>query len=114
MVVLPGETDTPKSDPPPDKVTNCGLLGAESLMVSAPVFEPKAVGVNVTLMVQMALGSTAPPQVFVSPKPALGIIAPKVKLAVPVFVTVMICGALVEPTTWGPKLRLVGERDTDA
>jgi hypothetical protein len=112
--VLPEESATPKSEPPPDKVTNCGLLGAESLMVRVPTFEPKAVGIKVTLIVQMALGATGAPQVFVWLKPALAIMGPTVRGAVPVLVTVMTCGALVEPTTWGPKVRLVGASDTDA
>ena len=62
--VLPGETATPKSEPPPVSVTNCGLLGAESLMVRMPVFDPKTVGIKLTLIVQMALGATAPAHVL--------------------------------------------------
>jgi hypothetical protein len=113
--VLPGETATPKSEPPPVSVTNCGLLGAESLMVRVPVFDPKTVGMKVTLIVQMALGATGAVHVLVcTPKPALADIIPKVRGAVPVLVTVTTCGALVEPTTWGPKVRLVGASDTDA
>jgi hypothetical protein len=95
----PADSATAKSEPPPVKGTNCGLFGAESLIVRAPAFEPKALGVKVTLMVQIALGATGAPQVFVSPKPELAEINPKVKGAVPVLVTVIICGELVEPTT---------------
>jgi len=62
--VLPEESAIPKSEPPPDKVTNCGLLGAESLMVRMPVFDPKTVGIKLTLIVQMALGATGATQVL--------------------------------------------------
>jgi len=113
-VVLPLETETPKSDPPPDKGINCGLSGAESFMVSDPVFDPSDVGTNVTLIVQIALGATGTPQVLVSAKPAVVEMPPNVRVAVPVFVTVITWGALAEPTTWDPKVRLVGERETDA
>jgi hypothetical protein len=114
-VVLPEESATPKSEPPPVKVTNCGLLGAESLMVRVPVFDPKTVGTKLTLIVQMALGATGATQVVdCTTKPALATTAPTVRGAVPVLVRVMTCGALVEPTTWGPKVRLVGASKTDA
>jgi hypothetical protein len=111
-VVLLVDTATPKSAPPPVKVTSCGLSGAESLMVREPVFEPNAVGVKVTLMVQMAPGVTGAPQVVVNPNPAEATIAPTVSEAVPVFLRVTICGGLVAPTTSEGKVRLVGETDT--
>jgi hypothetical protein len=83
-----------------------------SVRVTDPRTDPEAVGVKVTLIVQKALGAKGDAQVFVTPKPALEEIAVKVRAAVPVLVTVMVCGALVEPTTWAAKLRLVAESDT--
>ena len=69
------------------------------MRLTDPTAEPEAEGVKVTLIVQMALGATEDPQVFVSAKPALATMPVKVRGAVPLFVTVTICAALVEFTT---------------
>ena len=69
------------------------------MRLTDPTAEPEVVGVKVTLIVQMALGATGDPQVFVSAKPALAAMLVKVRGAVPVLVTVTVCGALVEFTT---------------
>ena len=50
--------------PVPLRLTLCGLPGAPSLMVSAPVRAPEAVGVKVTLMVQVELGARVPRQLL--------------------------------------------------
>src|SRR5205085_11254257 len=52
--------------PVPESATVCGLPAAESVMVIAPLRAPTCVGVNVTLMVQLAAASRLPPQVLVS------------------------------------------------
>ena len=44
--------------PVPAKLTVCGLLAALSLIVIAPVSAPPAVGVNVTLIVQLAAAAS--------------------------------------------------------
>ena len=65
---------------------------------------PVAVGLNVTLMVQLAPAATLAPQVFVCEKspllaPVMAMPEPlKVSVAFPVFVSVMFCEALVVPT----------------
>ena len=69
------------------------------MRVTDPTAEPEAEGVKVTLIVQMALGATGDPQVFVAVKPALATMLVKVRGALPVLVTVTVCAALVEFTT---------------
>ena len=65
---------------------------------------PVAVGLKVTLIVQFAPAATLVPQVFVCEKsplfvPAIAMPEPlKVSVALPVFVSVMFCEALVVPT----------------
>ncbi len=51
--------------PVPVSVTDCGLAGSTSLIVSAALLVPIAVGLNVTLIVQLDLAATLVPQVFV-------------------------------------------------
>ena len=51
--------------PVPVRLTVCGLLLALSAMVMAPVRLPTAVGVKVTLMVQLAPAATDVPQMLV-------------------------------------------------
>ena len=43
----------------------CGLAGASSVMVMVPVRALGVVGVNVTVMVQLAPAATVEPQLFV-------------------------------------------------
>src|ERR1700674_6125569 len=51
--------------PVPVRLTACGLFAALSVKVIAPVRVPVAVGVNVTLIVQLPPTATKLPQVFV-------------------------------------------------
>ncbi len=51
--------------PVPLRLTLCGLPAALSVIDSVPVRVPVAVGVKVTLMVQLAPAATEAPQVFV-------------------------------------------------
>jgi hypothetical protein len=51
--------------PVPSKKTVCGLPTALSVTAIAPLRVPAAVGVNVTLMVQLPPAATKLPQVFV-------------------------------------------------
>jgi hypothetical protein len=46
--------------PIPERVIICGLKLALSMIVTLPVRRPIAVGVNVTLIVHVALGATFP------------------------------------------------------
>jgi hypothetical protein len=100
--------------PVPLRETICGLPGALSVMLSAAVRVPDAVGLNLTLMLQLAPAGSELPQVWVCTKsPALvPVIAMllMVKLAVPVLLSVTIFGALVVPINWAEKVRRVGDK----
>jgi hypothetical protein len=52
-------------EPVPVRLMMCGLPAALSVMVIAPVLVPVAVGVKVTLMVQVPVATTDVPQVVV-------------------------------------------------
>lgn len=54
--------------PVPLRLMTCGLLLALSVIVIPPVLMPTAVGVKVTLIVQLPLEATDGPHVFVWPK----------------------------------------------
>ena len=87
--------------PIPLSVTFCGLPTALSLTLSAAMRVPDAVGLNLTLMLQLAPAANELPQVWVWAKfPALvPVIAMllMVKLVVPVFLRVTVLAALVVP-----------------
>jgi hypothetical protein len=87
--------------PIPLSITFCGLPAALSLMLTAAVRVPLAVGLNVTLTLQLAPAANELPQVWVCAKfPALvPVIAMllMVKLVVPVFLRVTVLAALVVP-----------------
>src|SRR5207248_1424488 len=97
----------------------CGLPPALSATDSVPVRVLEAVGVKVTLMVQLAPAAKvaglvgqalAPVLVAVkSPEAAKELM---VKAAVPVLVSVTVIGALVVASSWLPKSRLVGANPT--
>ncbi len=61
--------------PEPVSETDWGLLEAASVMVSVPVRVPAAVGVKVTLTVQLELAATLVPQLLVCAKSPLACIA---------------------------------------
>src|ERR1700680_3623227 len=87
----------------------CGLSAASSVMVTAPLRGPVAVGLNFTLIVQLAPGATLPPQVCVREKSPLATMLEIARFVVPVFCNVMVCAALVVPTVCGPNFRLEEE-----
>jgi hypothetical protein len=99
----------------PASATVCGLFKALSFRVRSPVIFPAPpppmfrVGEKLTLMVQPAPAATEEPQLSVSTKSASTEIARR-SFWFPVFVRVTACGALVEPSAWGPKVRLFGDR----
>jgi hypothetical protein len=64
-VILEVERETVEAVPVPVKLTVCGLPLALSVMVTAPVRDPAAVGVKVTLIVQFEPAATLVVQVFV-------------------------------------------------
>jgi hypothetical protein len=80
-------------------------------MDSVPVREPVAVGVNVTLIVQVAFAASCVPlHVLVCAKSPVVLIAwaTNVSAALPVFFTVTICAELVVVTSWPVKVNVVG------
>src|SRR5207245_7501265 len=85
--------------PVPDSATDCGLPVALSVIVTAPTRLPAAVGVKVTLIVQLAPPATLDPHVFVSEKsPAFVpviLMLVIVRLLPPVLLNVTVCAPLV-------------------
>ena len=100
--------------PVPVRLTGCWLPA--TLLLLSVIFKeaprlPIAVGVNVTLMVQLPLAATEPPQVLVCPKsPGLAPVNPMPlmdRAAFPVLFSVKVWAVLGEPTFWLLKVRLV-------
>ena len=92
---------TTEAVPVPVRVTDWGLPGALSAIVIEAARLKMAVGVNVTLIVQVPFAATDPPQVLVWAKsPALVPVTEMpvmVKLAFPMLVRVILLAALVVP-----------------
>lgn len=96
--------------PVPDRLmTVAGDWKASELMVTVPVFDPTAAGVNVILMVHVALGAKVAAgemgQVLVS---AASLDATMLVICIgawPKLVTVTVCGVLAVPTARGSKVR---------
>ena len=111
---LPVERPTTGAVPTPVPVrdTICGLVGALSVMVNEAVRLPVAVGVNLTLLVQLLLAATELPHVLVSPKsPGLApVIAMPLtdRAAFPVLFRVTESGVLVVPRVWLGKGKVEG------
>jgi hypothetical protein len=99
-------------EPVPDNVTVCGLPAALSVTFKSALRAPVAVGLNVTLIVQLALAASELPHVLVCAKspgsrPA-SVMLVIVIAVVPTFFRVAVMTELVVPTVTFPKLRLVG------
>src|SRR6267378_3719502 len=97
-------------------VTVCGLPAALSVMVTDATRLPAAVGLNVTLIVQLAPPATLAPHVFVCEKspafvPAIAMLV--IDNGPPVLLSVIPCATLELPTDWLPKLKLLTERLTE-
>jgi hypothetical protein len=93
--------------PLPLSFTVCGLLAALSVNVRVPVLAPAAVGVKVTLTVQLIPPATLPPQVLLpaTPKSPLAAMLVMLSVALPVLATVIPRGWLVPPTPSSGKPR---------
>jgi hypothetical protein len=98
--------------PVPVSETVCGLPVALSVIETAPVRDPAAVGVKVTEIVQVPADATEAPHVLVWLKSPLAAMLVMARAAVPVLVSVTDCAALAVFRTWFPKLKLVGARLT--
>jgi hypothetical protein len=89
------------------------VLGdALSATVSVPVREKIAVGLNVSVTVQLAPALNEPPHVVDSEKSPPAVMLVRASAAVPVLVTITDCAALAVPTFSSPKLRLVADNFT--
>jgi hypothetical protein len=110
----------PGTVPVPVRLTDCWLLAtfpALSVIVTEAVRVPDAVGVNVTLTVQLAPADTLVPQLFVSEKSALSTpviaIEATARAAPPLFVNITGCAALAEPTEVLPNVSDPTESDAE-
>src|SRR5947209_3330431 len=86
--------------PVPESAMLCGLPASLSVMVTAPVRAPVAVGVNVTVMAQFAPAASDAPQVVVRAKSPVAAMPVMVRAALPVLETVTVCAALAVATCW--------------
>jgi len=99
LLKLAGENDSAGAVPVPDKDAVCGLPPrASSAIESMPERLPDAVGVNVTLILQMALGARAVPHVLLCAKSPLTEIELMLSVALPEFMSVIVWTALAVPT----------------
>ena len=92
--------------------TTCAPV--ERLMVSVPVRVPAAVGVKVTVTLQLLPAATEEVHVVVSAKSPVTVTPLFVTAVVPVLVTVTDMPALVVPVACCGNWRLLGETVTDA
>ena len=100
-----------KSDPVPVSGTVRGLPFALSVIVMVPVRAPVAVGVNVTLIVQVIPAGSDAPHVFVSAKSPELVMEVIFSTRLPLFFSVIVlAGELGVVTSWLPKSKLVGMR----
>ena len=97
--------------PVPVRLITCWLLLGPSVTVIVPVKAPAPVGVNVVLIVHLALGASDAPHVFVSPKLNEGTMLAMDTLVDPVFVRLTALVLLVLPTNTFPNASLVGDTD---
>lgn len=113
---LLGNKVTAGATPTPLRLTDCGLPGASSLMITAPRRTSVVVGVKVTVIEQTAPTATLAGdrgQVFVWAKSPVAAMLEIVKGAPPLFASVTVCAALLVPTNWLPNVRLAGDKLTD-
>src|SRR5207237_7671843 len=94
--------------PVPVSDTFCGLLEAESVSVSVPVRVPPAVGVKVTLTVQLAPAARLLPQLLLCEKSPLVVMELNVTAPAVSLVAVTVLAALLVPTFCDANVRLVG------
>jgi len=82
-----------KSVPGPERETICVPLAALLAMTSVPALPPAAVGVNVTVMVQVAPPATLLPQLLLAPKSLVVVLIEMLaRVPLPLVVSVMVCG----------------------
>jgi len=105
----------------PVSFTFWGLHASPSRMFRTAVFVPVAVGVNVTLTMQLLPGGKSVPQVFLEIANSAALLpvieAPVIGMSIStverlLLVRVAVCGLLVVPIGSLPKLRLGGKKVT--
>jgi hypothetical protein len=101
------------NDPVPLRFTVCGLVSAASVNVSAPVADPSAVGVNITLTVHVPPAATLVPQVLleIAKGPLIETLL-RLSATFSRLVNVTVLATLVSFTAMFPNLRLVGDKLT--
>ena len=113
-VALPGVNAT-GGMPVPESGTVCGLFAALSVSVMLPVRNPSWVGVNVTLIMQLAPAASVLPQGFVlvaAAKSPLITMLLMFRVELPVFATVTLLAVVFVPTTVLANTSDVGVRVT--
>ena len=94
------------ASPVPVSLTSCGLVPALSLKVSAPVTAPRALGLNVTLTVQLLARGQRASTILVWLESPLATIEPMERGPEPEFVSLTDLDALVVPAACFPKARV--------
>jgi hypothetical protein len=111
-VTLDGVMVSIKDAPVPVRATVCVPPGAVSVTTSDALSGPKAVGVKVTLMVQLLFAPRDEGQLLVCEKSVLFALLIWIEVMLngrlPMFVRVTTCGLLVIPTVSLPKAKLAG------
>jgi hypothetical protein len=93
--MLDDDRPTAGATPVPVSDTCCGLPAALSVIVRVPLADPVAVGVKVTLTVQLAPAASVAPQLLLSANVPVTAIELIVRLALPVLETVTVCAVLL-------------------
>lgn len=101
-------------EPVPLIANVCGYPSPLSLMVRVAMRAPSASGANDTERVQLPREETVVPQLSVSGNSGEVVIDEITRAFIPGFVSVMVCGELVEPTAWDGKTRDTADTSTPA
>ena len=98
--------------PVPVSATVCGLPEALSAMLNIPLLVPAAVGLKVTLILQLPPAGTALPHALVSAKSPLAVMDVMLSTALPEFLKETACGVLVKPIARVLNVRVPGLKET--
>jgi hypothetical protein len=101
-------TNCPAVTPVPLSATTCGLCGTLSANDKVPARVPATVGLNVTFTVQLAAAVKVVPQLLVCAKSPVTLTLAMERFALPVLLSVMLPGALVEFRTWLLNVKFAG------
>jgi len=104
-----GLTPTEKSTPVPPRLTACGLPEPLSVMLRIPDWAPAALGRKAMETVQVPVGASDDGQLLLCKNGPDTLMPEIASVVLPVLVIVIICAALVVPTSCAPKLKLPGD-----